>query len=270
MALPMMTAVEAFCKRVLQPTNFDWSAGNIIHDNLNSFCEYTLACYGFVHELQQKQPHAMPFQLDFRIIPQLPGLNSMGTCDEAKEETIHPIDDLGHHLKQSRYVKGRDFLCEGAHDTIAKVQKQLYKMWETLSAGQDKYKRYALVIDRSNPSTDRIYVIIPKRAHNASREVRSIQDLCVAYSKQYLLPHNGRARGINDALNGYKFVLSFHILDHNTLKVHFYNNNGGHKFELIDVNGCGHDFLINLVGVFKQIVSQNRLNRNYVIKIENY
>eukprot|EP01083_Nonionella_stella_P181058 647340_1 len=64
MALPMMTAVQAFCKRVLQPMYFDWSAGNIMHDNLNSFAEYTLACYGFVHELTQNTTQAMPFQLD--------------------------------------------------------------------------------------------------------------------------------------------------------------------------------------------------------------
>eukprot|EP01083_Nonionella_stella_P310364 1102395_1 len=271
MARPMMTAVQAFCKRVLPPMNFDWSAGNIIHDNLNSFAEYTMACYGFIHELSQltqNKAQAMPFQLDFCIIPQLTTpvsydndgklrFNRMGIWDKTKEEVAHPIWRIAELLKQSHYVQDRDFLCEDAQDTVAKLQKQLHRMWKTLRADQDKYKRYVLVIDRRNPKnldekdmahepprywqqtkdwTDRIYLIAPKCAHKMSKKVRSIQELFFAYSKQYLLPqHIGRNIGINDALNGYKFALSFHILDQDTSSVYFYHNSGGVKFELTDI-----------------------------------
>eukprot|EP01083_Nonionella_stella_P153762 494423_1 len=268
MALPMMTAIQAFCKRILPPMNLDWSAGNIIHDNLNSFAEYTMACYGFVHELTQNEAQAMPFQLDFCIIPQLTTpasydndgklrFNRMGIWDKGRKEVAHPIWRIAELLKQSHYVQDRDFLCEDAQDTVAKLQKQLHRMWKTLRADQDKYKRYVLVIDRRNPKnldekdmrhepprywkltkdwTDKIYLVAPKRAHKMSTEVRRIQELFFAYSKQYLLPqHIGRNIGIDDALNGYKFALSFHILDHNTSSVYFYNNKGGVTFELLDI-----------------------------------
>eukprot|EP01083_Nonionella_stella_P179117 634856_1 len=267
MALPMMTAVQAFCKRILPPLNFDWSAGNIIHDNLNSFAEYTMACYGFVHELTQNEAQAMPFQLDFCIIPQLATpvsydkdgklrFNRMGIWNKATKEVAHPIWRITELLKQAHYAQDRDFVCEDAQDTVSKLQKQLYQMWKTLRADLGKYRRYVLVIDRRNPKnldekdmahepprywkqtkdwTDRIYLIAPKCAHEMSMEVRSIQELFFAYSKQYLLPHIGRNIGINDALNGYKFALSFHILDQDTSSVYFYHNSGGVKFELTDI-----------------------------------
>eukprot|EP01083_Nonionella_stella_P144452 451070_1 len=268
MALPIMTAVQAFGKRILPPLNFDWSAGNIMHDNLNSFAEYAMACYGFVHELTQNKAQPMPLQLDACIIPQLTTpvsydkdgklrFNRMGIWDKTKEEVAHPIWSIAELLKQARYVEGREFLCVNAEGTVANVQKQLHRMWKTLRANQDKYRRYVLVIDRRNPKnlgqkdmghkpprywkqtkhwTDKIYLVAPKRAHKMSTEVRRIQELFFAYSKQYLLPqHIGRNIGINDALNGYKFALSFHILDQDTSSVYFYHNSGGVKFELTDI-----------------------------------
>eukprot|EP01083_Nonionella_stella_P153760 494414_1 len=268
MARPMMTAIQAFCKRILPPMNLDWSAGNIIHDNLNSFAEYTMACYGFVHELTQNEAQAMPFQLDFCIIPQLATpvsydkdgklrFNRMGIWNKATKEVAHPIWRITELLKQAHYAQDRDFVCEDAQDTVSKLQKQLHQMWKTLRADLGKCRRYVLVIDRRNPKnldekdmrhepprywkqtkdwTDRIYLIAPKCAHKMSKKVRSIQELFFAYSKQYLLPqHIGRNIGIDDALNGYKFALSFHILDHNTSSVYFYNNKGGVTFELLDI-----------------------------------
>eukprot|EP01083_Nonionella_stella_P310363 1102389_1 len=226
-----------------------------------------MACYGFVHELTQNEAQAMPFQLDFCIIPQLATpvsydkdgklrFNRMGIWNKATKEVAHPIWRITELLKQAHYAQDRDFVCEDAQDTVSKLQKQLHQMWESLLAHQDEYGRYVLVVDRRNPKNleqqdmgyepprywkhtktwiDTIYLIIPKREHKMSREVRSIQELCFAYSKHYLLPHNGRAIGINDALNGYKFALSFHILDQDTSSVYFYHNNGGVKFELLDI-----------------------------------
>eukprot|EP01084_Bolivina_argentea_P042633 78606_1 len=104
----------------------------------------------------------MPFQFDACIIPQLTTpvsydndgklrFNRMGIWDKTKEEVAHPIWSIAELLKQARYVEGREFLCVNAEGTVANVQKQLHRMWKTLRANQDKYRRYVLVIDRRNP-----------------------------------------------------------------------------------------------------------------------
>ncbi len=78
-----------------------------------------------------------------------------------------------------------------------------------------------------------------KSIKKISEHFISVPEVCLGYSKEYLFPNTEDSEsgpiGITDALNGYKFALSYHLLEYDSCKAYWYINKGSQKFELDDM-----------------------------------
>eukprot|EP01084_Bolivina_argentea_P084344 152569_1 len=142
-------------------------------------------------------------------------------------------------------------------------------------ADRIRYKRYIIIIDRRNPMNlrhknmdyktpniykseiqwkDRLYLIKPKLTtknsngklqfkkkdvQNITKKFYLVPEALLGYSKTYLFPnpdkHEPGPICILDAINGYKFCLSYHILQTDCVKVYWYTNQGSQRFKLDDM-----------------------------------
>ncbi len=147
-----------------------------------------------------------------------------------------------------------------------------------------QYRRYIYIIDRRNPKNlqnkdmsyakevycnsskdwqDKIYLIRPRIYGKISKHFMDAMEVFLGYSKGYLFPNTEGSKsapiGITDTLNGYNFVLSYHLLKHNLAKAYWYVYGGGQRFELEDIEWLWGRFFAKINGQ-EQLLNKKTLD----------
>ena len=265
MALPLMTAIQSMSKRVLPQINFNPNVSYIIYDDFNHFIKYIFASWSFSHKLTQNMSRINlhcnynPIQFDFWFIPKSTKMNEMnGTpfdVNELKQQQPQQqqyqetnnnnnnnnnvlsdrdgnklCNNLEKHLEKHGYIQNIDFWSQFVDEKRQSIEKQFHSMWKNANGENKRYCRYIFIVDRRNKI--KIYLIKPKKYNLISYNFECEPEICWINSKNYLFPPN---ISVNDILNGYKFVLSYHLFSDICSNVYWYFNNGSTKFELQDV-----------------------------------
>ena len=251
-------AMQTFINNYANNINLKPSKCKAIEDSLNAFASYTCDFQDFILE-RIKSKGCESSQFDFLIIPQAVKHTTSEPTEyyhvlAGAEEAIWKLKNL---LDINDYIVGKDYCYADVDDKI-NIKDQLNNMLKEMGASNIKNNRYVVVLDRrpqenlsftdflkvkpnihktSKHWKDRIYLIKPKAYNTLPAQSRLHPEAFFSASNSYLLPiFRDSHIGINNSLNGYKFALSYHILEKNNCKRYFYFNNGCVSLKTDDIN----------------------------------
>jgi len=196
----------------------------------------------------------------------------------------HPIWRLEDALKNAGFDEKKDYWSESvacsSNLNFISIRQQMMKMLKTANPRNEGNQRFVFIVDRRHwinlqkkdmnfvdssgnkqiaPSDDRIYLLKTKQFNKrkrrteyqrVSRYYRTIPESCLSLSRDFLFPKDDGTTnyGINDMLNGYKFVLSYHVLQHDQVAAYWYIHEGGQRFELKDAEWIWPRFFTKMDG----------------------
>ena len=199
-------------------------------------------------------------------------INQMGGGDGRESKIKDPIWILDDALNAAGYRKGTDYWCQTvecpSNVSHIAVQQQMLKMMQIANPQNKSHQRFLFILDRRQPiclqkrkmdlvdssdatnqtmrSDDRLYLVKPKwrsdpkhpqrrQYHTVTPYFRTIPEACFSLPQQLLFPRRGDADyGVNDMMNGYKFVVSYHVLQHDQVRAYWYIHGGGQRFQIED------------------------------------
>ena len=190
------------------------------------------------------------------------------------------IGDIGEYLKECGYQKNKDFIVETLerHLEPGIIEQIFLDMHKQI--GGARSERVVFIVDRRDPETltnneqkypeyklknknwpDQIYCIKMKKEHGGMMPAQFVRlpESLFDLSHCILPPQlpNIRNRiikpiGINDSLNGYMFVLSYHVYNHDTVRAYFSYCGSTQRFELQDVEKFWSSIFVKIDGDIKQ------------------
>eukprot|EP01083_Nonionella_stella_P199501 731501_1 len=165
----------------------------------------------------------------------------IGPKQYRNEQGKKPLCICGAELRKSHITTMSDqsAKCNWCDEVIqVSEQNQTGMMWCCPRTGIDEHKTchdgetYRLCGDRCQEAR-------PDTHGKISSQWKRLPESCLSLSKSYVLfnPHTELPVPItlDDALNGYMFGISYHILKEDTTNVYWYHMAGGTKFELRDM-----------------------------------
>eukprot|EP01084_Bolivina_argentea_P197729 338791_1 len=207
-----------------------------------------------------------------------------------------PIWDLRMCLRNNGYKENYDYsVRQFDEENVGTITKQFMHLWKSVRhSDMIRYKRYIIIIDRRNPLNlrqknmghikpiiekqkiwkDTAYLIAPKHRKMNSMKQFHTKDIQNITKKYYLFPEallgyskylfpNPSKRGsiapipIFAPLNGYKFCLSYHILQTDMVKVYWYANEGSMRFKLDDMKWLWKKCFQKINNEFQRLTKQN-------------
>ena len=196
-------------------------------------------------------------------------INQMGRGD-GRESVVHnAIWKLADRLHAVGYRQGTDYWCQhvmcSSNLNYISIHQQMLKMLQIANPQNESHHRFLFIVDRREPiclqkrnmnfvdssdstkqtmrSDDRLYLVKPKwrfgpkRGHydSVSPYFRTVPEACLSLTEQSLFPRNKvRDYGVNEMMNGYKFVISYHVLEHDQVRAYWYIHGGGQRFQIED------------------------------------
>eukprot|EP01084_Bolivina_argentea_P047802 88119_1 len=170
------------------------------------------------------------------------------------------------YLKKCKYKKNKDYLVAQVKNN---VNEQLFAMWMKLGLAKQRYRRCIFIVDRRNPINienkdmgcvkpqidvpdkngninhptktwqDTIYFILPKHHNEITAEIDIFPEQSLGLSTKFIFPNPEKrepdAVKILDAMNGYKFALSYHLFSQTNCSTYWYINQGSARFYLQDM-----------------------------------
>ena len=196
-------------------------------------------------------------------------INQMGRGDGRESEINNAIWKLDDGLHAAGYRKGTDYWCQSvtcsSNLNYISIQQQMLRMLQVANSQNESHQRFLFIVDRREPiclqkrnmnfvdssesikrtmrSDDRLYLVKPKWRsgpkrgyyHNVSPYFRTIPEACLSLTEQCLFPRNKTEDyGVNEMMNGYKFVISYHVLEHDQVRAYWYIHGGGQRFQIED------------------------------------
>ena len=124
-----------------------------------------------------------------------------------------------------------------------------------------------------NTWSDRVYLIKPKHHNLISKQYEIIPEQRLGLSSEFIFPNPDKRQPdpikMLDAINGYKFGLSFHLSSINDAKCYFYHGPGVVLFKLNDMKWLWPKYFVKhrkskqLQSLDATIVDEiNRFNQN--------
>ena len=218
--------------------------------------------YGLSQENDSKYIGDNKDRLEFCTVPNIHTLRV----------SVWPFCAIYRHPKCG-YVEDEDYFFEEAK--AEQLDLQIYSMiarYHEWNTKEQRGNRYIFIVDRRHPENvknnnlakppvakgnrehkDKIFMIAPKQYYADENEQKvkpntfckiptkydAFPESCLSLSKGFVLynPTSSKSLPItlDDALNGYKFAFSYHLLAQNQINAYFYHNSGGTLFDLKDI-----------------------------------
>eukprot|EP01083_Nonionella_stella_P030689 84098_1 len=224
-----------------------------------------------------RKPASLPFELDsddeeeddFECKEEM--YHQLGKAKH-HGEVQNPFWTLQKYLDADGYAKDKDYWMTEIDERLRPAQLQ--NMWDTNGAGgsDKRYGRYVFIIDRRNPNNmqkeminkvpfdvhkdtlsqggwkDTVYCIKPKCHHTITKRNGILPEQLLGLSSEYIFPNPEKKMPdpitILDALNGYKFGLSYHVTSDTNGKCYFYFGHGAVRFYLDDIHWLWPRFFV--------------------------
>ena len=94
----------------------------------------------------------------------------------------------------------------------------------------------------------------------------NLLEICMGLSNKYILPYTDKGInvpiGILDALNGYKFAFSYHLLEQDNNKVYWYFTGGCKRFLLNDIEWLWSRYFCKINGNIQYLSNEIKNNIN--------
>ena len=159
------------------------------------------------------------------------------------------------------------------------MDQQMFSMWNSME--RKRFRRYLFIIDRRNPQNiehknmgfiepkmgqsqktwkDQIYFIVPNEYNELTVEIGLFPEQSLGLSTKYIFPNPDKREPdhvkILDALNGYKFALSYHLFSQNNCSVYWYLNQGSTRFYVQDMKWLWSRFFAEIENKPQTLSSQ--------------
>ena len=218
---------------------------------------------------QSSKPHVTTNDKGYNITDTDHEWMGLGGKDNLKSNNhnTQEIGNIGRYLQECGYQENTDFFVEllKPDDLIPrKIEETFAKLHEKcFGARNESHQRFVFIVDRRDPKSlkdnagkyanyalnnkdwsDQVYCIQMKQEHGGvmPTEFVRLPEALFDLSHCILPPQSTNIKdriakpiGINDSLNGYMFVLSYHVYNPDTIRSYFSYCGSTQRFELVDV-----------------------------------